>query len=488
MFSKKILFLSLLLVGVLVTGCGKKAKSAPAPKISFNISGADALGGKEITSNRAAYGARAATVENSALVKIMQNGTLESAISAKISEIEDLPKEDKERMTHWGKLTDVFLPPKGSNCSDVYLLFDGPTYFPAENQDKPGHIEFWSLSQLICIHSDNSYTDILYDTNWMLSIMPIGSKKNIQIADDGTLFVLYREGGGWQYFIRKYDPATKKVSEVCRVGREAPLVGETEGWTEDDWKNSNIYVNKMQISKDGKYAYIQIQKPTGSYLHVVSVENPASYVDLDLGEYGHYCCWDYIYDTNGGKLFYVTKSYNESIVHSADYAGNYKSKVKELSSVQDYCNALIAAEGKIWIKYEGVDCIVLDDIDTAEEDITIPFTANNAWCGENYIVKDNAVYMCYGYGDNEYINDDWVYFNNNFYRVSLTDKSVVEYTASLPGTSNNEIITWSIGDSKVYITGKNGSRQSVSYSMNLDGSNCQAIAEGQVFTCIGSLK
>ena len=50
MFNRKILFLSLLVVGILFTGCPKETKNAdyepiPLPVVSFNMSGAEALGG-----------------------------------------------------------------------------------------------------------------------------------------------------------------------------------------------------------------------------------------------------------------------------------------------------------------------------------------------------------------------------------------------------------------------------------------------------------
>ncbi|MBR5401417.1 MAG: hypothetical protein IK102_06330 [Treponema sp.] len=428
MLNKNLLLISLLVVGVVLTGCGKK-KSAPAPTVSFNISGADALGGRDINPARYASGARAAADNSngSALVKIMQDGTLESALSANVSEIDGLPADYAQRMTHYAKLTDIFLPPKNSGCSDVFLLFDGETHFPSEYQDKPGNVGYWSLSQLLCIHSDNTWTDIMYDDPMGLEVYPMDTKKNIQIADDGSLFLLFRDGGGWEYYIRKYNPATKTVSELCRFGRSAPLDEEIVGWTDDDWQSNHINIDRLEISKDGKWAYIQIRKDKKNYIHVVSVDDPTNCTDIVLDEnnteYGlAYPCWDF--DKEANQLYYVKierYANNESghaagtidkrIVYKADYNGKNPEKFKELSD--SYFDALmVVAKDKVWMLYYDLDTteypkytqtIRFLDVTGQNEKLvaSVPLTeSDRAYCcgfnGDGYTIKDGYVYMCYG--------------------------------------------------------------------------------------------
>ena len=505
MFSKKFLFLSFVVAGVLVTGCRKEPKITPAPKVSFNISGADALGGRKKNSARSASGARAADNSgDSALVKIMEDGTLESALNCKITTIEGLPQADMDRMTQWGKLTDVFLPPKDSNCSDVYLLFDNPTWFPAEYE--PNHVGHWSLSNLLCIHEDNTWTDLMYDSPWDLQIFPIDSKKNIQIAEDGSLCVLYREGGGWEYYIRKYDPATKTVKEICRFGRSAPLVEETVGWTNEDWLKNYIFINKMEISKDGKWAYIQIIKTDIEYIHVVSIDEPSNSVDIILdatdSETGmRYSCWDYDEITNALYYLKIQRDENDSskitkqAVCKVDCDGKNPVEVAALETINQYMALTAMNDESVWIKYEEFlsaadgntnSTVIFENVKTGEKkEVLLPTAQYSYYCGDNYIVKGDYIYSCYGTGDHDL--DTQAYKTNVLFSFSVKDKSVLSYTDSIPEKTDIAIATWNVGEEKLYISGKSN-EEPVNYAINLDGSASEKIAEGQVFTCIGSLK
>ena len=54
--------------------------------------------------------------------------------------------------------------------------------------------------------------------------------------------------------------------------------------------------------------------------------------------------------------------------------------------------------------------------------------------------------------------------------------------------NNIAVTNWSVGDSKLYIVGWSGD-EPVNYEINLDGSgDPKKLAEGQVLTCIGSLR
>ena len=507
MFSKKILFLSLLVVGVLFTGCQKEPKSSlkdedeqtyPAPVVSFNMSGADALGGRDVKAGRFAYGSRAVdNSNNSSLVKILEDGTLESALSADVKDIPDLDEDYKEHTTIYGKLTDVFLPPKGSKCSDIYLLFDSNTTFPAYVPDENCY-GTWGMGPLLAIHEDGSWTDILIDSPWLPAIFPIDDKRSIQIAPDGSLSVLFRDAGGYEYYIRKYDPSTKTVKEICRFGRPAPYGEETETWTDEDWANVNLYVSKMKISKDGKWAYIQVRMAEKTqYIHVVSLDNPSIYNDVILEKRNSGYAegyWDY--DEKSNKLYYleVKRGSDDSviskIIYSADPDGKNPKEFKTLGK-NEICYALDAvAKDTIWLRSglshtEEFYYSVFRDVSTGSE-IKMPVTYGLN-CLDDYIVKDDAIYLCYG-GDLEKINGYYYYTKNEIIRVSIPDGKYIKYSENLTEGQNITIKSWNVGDSKIYITGE-AKGQPVNYSINIDGkSRAQKIAEGQVFTCIGSLK
>ena len=503
MCTKRKLLLNLLLAGVLFTSCGL-FKLAPAPKVSFNLDDAEALAGREKGSARTASGERAATDNSggSLLVKIMEDGTLESAMSCKVSDIFGFSKEDKERMTKWGKLTDVYLPPKDSNCSDVYLLFDEPTRFPIETSKF--NVGYWNLSRLLCIHEDGTWTDLLYDSPMFNDYYPIDSNKYIQIAEDGTLFVLYRDSIYQQFFINKYDPATRSVSEICRFGKATPLVDGTEDWLEDEWKNNHVEVDKLRISQDIKWAYIQIYKAGKRYIHVVSIDDPSKSYDIVLddtaGEQKTAApCWDYDEKTN--KLYYLQIERDQSdlsiitkqTVYKADCEGKNPEVFAELLASKDYQALSVMDNGAVWLKYEKIndyddsdDFVIFEDVKNGNNiEFIEPKGVPYFYCGNNYVVKDDAIYSCYGGGN--YNNQYNLYEKSLLFRVSVKDNTVIDYTDIIPEKINIMIISWSVGDTKLYITGESNG-EPANYAINLDGSSYEKIAEGQVFTCIGSLK
>ena len=240
MISRKNLFLSLLVAGVFFTGCGQKPKISVAapPKISFNISNAEALGG--INSEVSRSTSREAE-DNSqfSLKKIMEDGTLESALACTIPGIEEFEgyqgfegekqlqknkefEEESKAITHWANLFEILIPPKVSNRSEVYLLFDSTTTIPGEHPDYYGMLYEWSIGNVICINPDNTWTDVIVDDHWVRHNDLIDNKRNVQFADDGSLYVLYRDNTGWENYLIKYDPAAKKTILVCELGQEGP--------------------------------------------------------------------------------------------------------------------------------------------------------------------------------------------------------------------------------------------------------------------------
>ena len=503
MLRKNLLLLSLFMAGLVFTSCGDKPKAAPPPEISFNITDASAIAGKEVDPDRSAFGARDADdVNNTAVVKIMEDGTLKSAMNCKVYSIYGFTPEEQKKRTKWAKLTDVFLPPKDSGCSDVYLLFDGETSFPTEYQDNPGHIGFWTLSQLICIHGDNTWTDILYDSPWGQDLVFMETKKCIQIASDGSLYVLFRDAFCGEFYLRKYDATTKKVSELCRFGKKAPLISDTESWTPEEWEKSRIYIKKIRISKDGKWAYIEIEQPERVYLHVVSTDDPSNFKDIELNEGAEPGCflpaWDY--DEESDQIYYLKPNNDDfenafaNDVWKANCNGS-KCEFYKRFFTEQFCNALMVVDkDTVWARYDDsnlnydqIICFKNIATDKVTASFTLPYLQNTGfYCeDEDYIIKDNAIYLCYGaFGDyqNEY------YDMNEIIRVSVTDGSVIDYSDMLTEKYHIMVIGWSVGDSKLYITGKSNG-QPANYAINLDGTGTpQRIGEGQIFTCIGGLK
>ncbi|MBR5401418.1 MAG: pilus assembly protein N-terminal domain-containing protein [Treponema sp.] len=85
-------------------------------------------------------------------------------------------------------------------------------------------------------------------------------------------------------------------------------------------------------------------------------------------------------------------------------------------------------------------------------------------------------------------DDSTGYDKNELFRVSVSNGSVIKYTDKLSEKNNIMITGWNVGDSKLYIAGRSNGK-AANYEINLNGTGTpKKVAEGQVFTCIGSLK
>ena len=114
----------ILTAAILFTGCPREAKknappsktnTHPIPKISFNLTNAEALGATITSSEDRA--ARAADDENKSdsevlLQKILEDGTVEAAMGIEGGEVN----------TNWSNINYVIVPPENVNSSDIYLL------------------------------------------------------------------------------------------------------------------------------------------------------------------------------------------------------------------------------------------------------------------------------------------------------------------------------------------------------------------------------
>jgi len=489
MFKNKFVLLTLLVTGLLYTGCGERNKVTPPPKLSFNISNASALGAINSGVSRSASSSRAADDDDDyskfSLERIMEDGTLESAFSCHFSQIDGLPEEDANLMTHWGTLKDIFLPPEESGLKDVYLYFDSVSYLPAEDQERPGHIHYWHIGSIICIHPDNTWTDVVYDSPWENNTYEIYDRHDIQLTEDGCIYYLFR--GGWQFFIKKYDPSTNEKTTVCDFRGQAPLFDETEDWTEEQWKEASISVDKMRISKDGKYAYIGLIKNSVENLHIVNLETMES---KDIPIFFGFDAWDY--DEATEKLYYV-KEIDEEMggmfsVYSTDSSGSNEEKICD-GIICNNTGLMVVGKNKVWKRYtdrvEGDenDSLIFEDIFNHEKKM-IPVTSDIGYAGD-YVLTDDALYLRYaGYEEQ---NLEWVETKGDILKISINDDTIIRYSDFLEEGNNIQIKSWNVSDTKLYISG-NANDSAVSYAIDLNGSNLQKVGGDKAFTCIGGLR
>ena len=279
------------------------------------------------------------------------------------------------------------------------------------------------------------------------------------------------------------------------------MTEETENWTDEDWIKASVMVNKLKVSKDGKWAYIQVITSDMNYIHVISTEDPSVFTDIEVGSTP---CWDY--DEESNQLYYLRENESVNKLYKADYKGQNE---KVLNADNLYCDDLmVVAKDTIWIRYYQWDgdwgskvCFkeIKINNDQASDPIEIksvsvpakvPDNEGNTYnCHEYYIIKDNAAYLWYA--TDRFYNQPYegCYKYNEIIRIPFTEDEPIRYESIIPEQNNIIMSSWNVGDSKLYITGWDHDDKPVNYAINLDGTGeAEPVAEGQVFTCIGSLK
>lgn len=190
--------------------------------LKFDFSNAKAIAAvdKE-NSGRAAYSinSRAATpdssVDDSPLLKILEDGKFESALTladnANLANIKEIYKS----------------PLEGSN--DIFIVFDGTSSFYDEQVtvDENGNTVssnsvYKTLGQLVCIHEDNTISDILkindsensYDT-WQ-NYLSLETDKGVMFDAAGNLYYMARKwnSSGDMSIVYKFDPKTNELTEL----------------------------------------------------------------------------------------------------------------------------------------------------------------------------------------------------------------------------------------------------------------------------------
>ena len=242
--------------------------------ITFNISNAKALAGAQ--DDGSAKSAREAT-DSSKLLKILEDGNIESAISVP----EDL---------HLANVTAVLQAP---SSSDIFIIFDGTSWgsgYWDEASDK------WiseGLSQLICVHSDGSYDDVLGWDNingnaskWIWCYNSDYSN-SIKFDDNGNLYYLCSEqsGNSSSNVFYRYDSKTKTNRQLTVA-------------------QPNIYYERFDVSKDGKYLFVE-GSSSDRFLRVIPVDDPDDVENIVYGSWN----FSWVYDNYTNYLYLCENTY-----------------------------------------------------------------------------------------------------------------------------------------------------------------------------------
>ena len=242
---------AVLIVAVLFTGCQRNPFfERSAPKISFDISNAEAIAGLEGTANRSARAADS----NALLQRIFEDGTVDSAM--------DINGKSLEKQMSY--IDYVILPPDNVDSNEVYLLLKDYSYVKTTLIDTGN---YWALSPLLCIHEDNSYDDVLLSSPYVKSFpYVIEYKETIQFLKDGTLLYLCRSPVGDHFYLKKWNPKTKETTDICSIQRT------------DDLEFINI--DRFSIDKTEDYVYMHVDTVktdgTGSKnIKIIRISDPS---------------------------------------------------------------------------------------------------------------------------------------------------------------------------------------------------------------------
>ncbi|MCR4742752.1 MAG: hypothetical protein K5866_07805, partial [Treponema sp.] len=226
--------------------CKHDSEEDNTASVSFNISGAQALASssssRSITSSRAAG-------DSSSLVKIKQDGTLDTAVTME------------------GKISKASLKSiiKSPYTDDVYIMYGGNPHY-TYNSTTGERL----LDSLVCVHSDGTYTNLLTQaTQFSEADYLLTDNETCIVFDEvGNSYIMAREAGGWENYIYKYDPKNDK--------RETIFSSVTKYLSEG--YNDRFY--KLMVSKDGQYLYVGGSRINNdndvgdySFLRVVDLNN-----------------------------------------------------------------------------------------------------------------------------------------------------------------------------------------------------------------------
>lgn len=265
--------------------------------LKFDFSNAKAIAAvdKE-NSGRSAYSinSRAATpdssVDDSPLLKILENGKFESALTladnanlANIKEIYKSPLEDS---------------------NDIFIVFDGTSSFYDEQVtvDENGNTISSNtvqktLGQLVCIHENNTIADILkindsgepYAT-WQ-NYLSLETDKGVMFDAAGNLYYMARKwnsSGSDTSVVYKFDPKTNEITELTA-------------------SVSGTNYSSFKITKDGKIIFVQGRYSSGSsatFLRAIPVDDPEHPYNIYYNSTDSNLR-DWVYDEKNEVMYYV---------------------------------------------------------------------------------------------------------------------------------------------------------------------------------------
>ena len=260
--------------------------------LKFDFSNAKAIAAVDKDSlSRAAYSINARAVEDSSvddspLLKILEDGSFESAITlaenANLATIRAIYKS----------------PLKDSN--DIFVVFDGQSYFydtkvtvDEDGNEINSQTEAKTLGQLICIHDDNTIADILKITD---SSDPYNNSYQNLDTDKGIMF----DASGNLYYMASTWNSSGNISVVYKFEPETNEITQLTASVPDTNYSS------FKISADGQIIFVQGRRWSSNttFLRAIPVQNPNNVSNIYYSSSGSFL-YSWVYDENNGIMYYV---------------------------------------------------------------------------------------------------------------------------------------------------------------------------------------
>ena len=479
---------AILTAAILLTGCPREpkkthnsetdnttVKTIPIPTISFNLSNAKALATANSTQDRAARDAESEdqSKSDSILQKILENGTVQDALGI----------EYEGDFARWANLDAVIKPPASANSTDVLLYFDGIS--DAQVSTEYAEKGYWYLSQLILVHEDNTYDDIvLMDSD---SEIPdrVNYSSCAKYAPDGKIFYVSEKLNYEGFNFKSYDPSTKTTTRIFELDRG----------------DNNTQIQEFQMSDDGEYGYFLISSESESgsmtYLKVIPIKKPSDSVELGKIVYG---VDGWTYSSYDDCLYYTVRD-KEKEDHPAEtgepfqfiYKINKTGKGEKELLQTAFCPAIIpTAENKAWRIYSignGTD----GTIKTTELNNLLSPDANNPETiafeipsihtyADKYLQVGDTVYLLH-----DCWNEDSTMKLHTIYSVNTSTKEHKNVMETIPDTDKISIKSWSVNEETLFISGIYENGTAANFKVDLATLDPTAIDSSTAFACIAAL-
>lgn len=265
--------------------------TTPTSPITFDFSNAKAVAHMGDVTSRAAE-------DSDEYVKILSDGTFEAAI----------------KLTGTGTLSKVVgIYPSPTTSGDVFVVFQNISYLYSGYTSYP-------IGQLICIHSDGTYDDVLKTENNSSSTWT----NYLELTTSSLTF----DQNGILYFFatKRYDSNGNSITNAGqKIYQYKPsekqlnkLVAAVEGTSYD----------RMQISSDSSLIFAQGKRWNNStciyFIRAIPVADAGNFVNICYGDtYIDSSISNWVYDNSTTKFYYNGTIGNVSGLHAFSRAQNF---------------------------------------------------------------------------------------------------------------------------------------------------------------------